>query len=249
MSDSASRSESRLTFKQRIGRWVFPRLPITRFLFDILRDEGNSIIVGAHNAVLPGRRRRLRKIRAGWELRVNVACGPQVLPGFVNLDLHQTHPDIVAWDSRRSLPLADGSARGIRVEQFVEHLETREELPAFLRDCHRALRSDGVLRIIVPDAERYLQAYCRGDLSGFRELEVPDPFPGDLPTRMDVINHIFHQWHEHRWAYDFETLAHRLNAAGFRSVERSGYRRSRDPELANDRDVHAPYSLYIEAVK
>ena len=106
-----------------------------------------------------------------------------------------------------------------------------------------------ILRIIVPDTERYLQAYCRGDLSGFWELEVPNPFPEDLPTRMDIINHVFHQWHEHRWAYDFETLVHRLNAAGFTRVERSGYLQSHDSKLAQDRDVHAPYSLYVEAIK
>ena len=122
-------------------------------------------------------------------------------------------------------------------------------MPSFLRDCYRGLRRGGVLRIIVPDAERYLHAYCRPDLSGFRELEVPDPFPCDLPTRMDVINHVFHQWHEHRWGYDFETLEHRLNQAGFTQVERSVYRQSREPALAEDRDVHKPYSLYVEAIK
>jgi hypothetical protein len=66
---------------------------------------------------------------------------------------------------------------------------------------------------------------------------------------MDVVNHVFHQWHEHRWAYDFETLAHRLRAAGFLRVERMAYRRSIDPRLACDRTVHAPYSLYVDAVK
>jgi predicted SAM-dependent methyltransferase len=242
-------ASSGLTIKQRVGRWLFPRLPITRFLFDILRDETGAWIVRIKNACLPAQRRRLRRLRAGRELYVNVACGPQVLDGFVNLDLHPAGGEVVAWDARRSLPLADGSARGIRAEQFVEHLETLEELPAFLRDCHRTLAPGGVLRVIVPDAERYLQAYCRSDLSGFRELEVPDPFPDDLPTRMDVINHVFHQRHEHRWAYDFETLAHRLRAAGFVTVERKGYRCSGDARLAQDRDVHAPYSLYVEAIR
>jgi predicted SAM-dependent methyltransferase len=238
-----------LTLKQRIGKWLFPRLPITRFLFDILRDEVAARIVRAKNVSLPGRRRRLSRLRAQRELYINVACGPQVLPDFVNLDLRPARREVIAWDGRRSLPLADGAARGIRVEQFVEHLETHEELPAFLRDCHRALAPGGVLRVIVPDAERYLHAYCRPDLSGFRELEVPDPFPDDLPTRMDVINHVFHQWHEHRWAYDFETLAHRLTAAGFGAVERSRFRCSHDARLAQDRDVHAPYSLYVEAIR
>jgi len=171
------------------------------------------------------------------------------LTDFVNLDLFACSSEVIPWDCRRSLPLGDRSAIGIRVEQFLEHLETREELPAFLRECHRALRPGGVLRIIVPDAERYLQAYCRGDLVGFRELGVPDPFPEDLPTRMDIVNHVFHQWDEHRWGYDFETLAHRLRAAGFERIERAEYKASRDPELGQDREEHAPYSLYVEAVR
>ena len=247
--DTANPRPASLTLKQRIGTLLFPRLPITRFLFNILRDETAAWIVRTKNACLPWRRRRLRRVRAMRDVCVNVACGPQVLDGFVNVDLHHDNPEVVAWDSRRSLPIGDGAARGIRVEQFVEHLETQEELPAFLADCRRALASGGVLRIIVPDAERYLQAYCRADLQGFWDLEVPNPFPDDLPTRMDIINHVFHQWDEHRWAYDFETLAHRLKAAGFTRVERSAYLSSREPALGQDRAVHAPYSLYVEAVK
>lgn len=238
-----------MTLKQRIGRWVFARMPITRFLFDQLRVEVNAMLRSIENGVLPGRRRRLKNLRRARELLVNVACGPHILPDFVNLDLIASGPTVVGWDCRRHLPLADGSAAGIRAEQFVEHLETREELPAFLVDCRRALRSGGVLRIIVPDAERHLHAYCRGDLSGFRELAVPDPFPDDLPTRMDIINHVFHQWHEHRWGYDFETLSHRLHSAGFQNIRQVGYRESADARLAQDRAVHAPYSLYVEATK
>src|SRR5439155_20636351 len=52
-----------------------------------------------------------------------------------------------------------------------------------------------------------------------------------------------------RWGYDFETLAHRLRAAGFERIERAEYKISRDPELGQDREEHAPYSLYVEAVR
>jgi predicted SAM-dependent methyltransferase len=245
----ATDARQALTLKQRAGRLLFPRLPITRFLFDILRDETAAWWVRAKNAWLPWRVRRLRVLREKHEVYVNVACGPQVLADYVNLDLRSTNPSVITCDARRDLPISDGAARGIRAEQFVEHLETREELPAFLSSCYRKLAPGGVLRIIVPDAGRYLHAYCREDLFGFWELEVPNPFPDDLPTRMDVINHVFHQWHEHRWGYDFETLEHRLRAAGFIRIERAGYRSSRDPRLAQDRDVHAPYSLYVEAIR
>lgn len=238
-----------MTFKQRIGQHLFARIPITRFLFDQLRVEINAVNVRLANNLLPSRRRRLKEIRQKRDLLVNVACGSQILKDFINLDFIPYHSDVVAWDCRFGLPLVDKTAIGIRAEHFVEHLEPREELPSFLKDCLRVLKAGGVLRIIVPDAERYLWAYCRSDLVGFQELAVPDPFPDDLPTRMDIINHVFHQWHEHRWGYDFETLAHRLKNAGFSHVEKMSYQQSLDPILANDRDVHAPYSLYVDAVK
>jgi predicted SAM-dependent methyltransferase len=236
------------TVKQRFGHWLFAHLPITRFLFDQLRFEANAWLVRFENAILPGRRRRLRQIRAMRHVLVNVACGPQILEGFVNVELVGPPPR-VRWDCRTSVPIADDSAAGIRVEHFVEHIEPREHLPAFLRDCHRALEAGAVLRVIVPDAERYLRAYCEPGLDGLRQMAVPIPFPSDLPTRMDVINHVFHSWHEHRWAYDFETITHRLRHAGFTEIERSAFGRSRVPALAQDREHHQPYSLYVEAIK
>jgi predicted SAM-dependent methyltransferase len=236
--------------KQRVGAAIIPRLPMTRYLFDQIRVELNAASVALSNLVLPSNRARLRALRRASDLYANVACGPFAISGFVNVDLYPYSPDIVRWDCRRRLPFADETVAGCRVEHFLEHLEVREELPDFLRDVLRVLRPDGVLRIIVPDAEKYLRAYCAEGLAGFEALGTPSvPFPCDLPTRMDVVNHIFHQWHEHRWGYDFESLSDRLLRAGFRQAVRSAYRESSDPKLAVDREQHAPYSLYVEAFK
>jgi len=238
-----------VSFKQQVGRALLPRLPVTRFLFDQLRTEAAARSLAVTNIVSPSRRRRLSQLAARRGLLVNVACGPHVLEGFINLDLHPAAAAVIAWDCRTRLPLGDASAAGIRAEHFIEHLEAREELPSFLADCFRALQPGGVLRAIVPDAGRFLHAYCDPATDAFHALAVPDPFPDDLPTRMDVINHVFHQWHEHRWAYDFETIAHRLRRAGFSAVAQTRFRCSTLPALAADRDVHAPYSLYVDAVK
>src|SRR5712691_4187670 len=153
-----------MTIKRRFGQWLFAHLPITRFLFDQLRLELNVILRHLGNFILPWRRLRLRRIRRAHDLRVNVACSLYILPGFVNVDLFPCCSEVVGWDCRRSLPLADNSAIGIRVEHYIEHLEPCEELPAFLKDCLRVLRPSGILRVIIPDAERYLRAYCRDDL-------------------------------------------------------------------------------------
>jgi predicted SAM-dependent methyltransferase len=234
--------------RRGIGR-ALNAVPVTPLLRELIRDEIRAAWVRAGNRVIPSRRQRIRRIRRTPGQLVNVACGPQVLSGFLNLDANDRIPGVTPWDCRRALPLDEGAAAGIRVEHFVEHLEPREELPRFLEAAHRALQPGGVLRVVVPDAGRYLEAYCRPDLTGFTALSVPDPFPHDLPTRMDVVNHVFHQWSEHRWGYDFETLADRLRRAGFRTVTRTAYQHSLDPRLACDRSVHAPYSLYVDAQK
>lgn len=47
----------------------------------------------------------------------------------------------------------------------------------------------------------------------------------------------------------FGTLSLRPGTAGFGAIEPVGYQRSLLRALAQDRDVHAPYSLYVDAVK
>src|SRR5687768_7964318 len=129
-------------------------LPITPLLRDLLRDEVRAAWIRAGNHVMPWRRATILRIRCAPGQLVNVACGPHVLPGFLNLDTNDSVHGVVPWDCRRSLPLEEGMAAGIRAEHFVEHLEPRDELPRFLEAAHRALEPGGVLRIIVPDAAR-----------------------------------------------------------------------------------------------
>lgn len=237
--------------KKSLGRVVHAHLPVTRFLFDQIRLEINAEATTLMNALLPSHRRELRRLRSSTNLYANVACGPFPISGFVNLDLFSRGRDVVAVDCRRRLPFTDETVVGIRVEHFVEHLERCEELPAFLTDCLRTLQAGGVLRIIVPDAERFLNAYCSGGYDRFAELGYTLPFPGNLRTRMDVVNYVFHQAHEHRWGYDYETLADRLSEAGFSQIARVAFREgARGGALSvHDREVHAPYSLYVEASK
>ncbi len=83
----------------------------------------------------------------------------------------------------------------MRAEHFVARLEPREELASFLADCERALEPGGVLPIIVFGAEAYLRAY-RQDDDGYRQFGLSIPYPSDLPTRMDIINQVFHQWYD-----------------------------------------------------
>lgn len=237
------------TVRQWIGRRVMAALPVSHSTISLVRQEASAIGTRWRYRWLPWWRTRAAALRRLQRIWVNVASGPYPLEGFINVDVRALAPGVVPWDCRTSLPFADGAVAGIRIEHFAEHLDPREELPALLQDCYRCLAPGGVLRLIVPDAGAYLRAYAAGTDDALGAIGVPIPFPDDLPTRMDVVAFAFHQWHEHRWGYDTESLTARLQAAGFRDVEAATYGVSRAEPLGRDRAEHAPYSLYVEGVR
>jgi len=148
------------------------------------------------------------------------------------------------------MPFADSSVARILAEHVVEHMDFRSDIPGVFSDWYRVLRPGGIARIVVPDARRFLVAYVSGNSELWRNLGWDlNALPDDIYTPMHVINHIFHQSGEHLFAYDFETLSWALHRAGFPEVEQASFRKSRDPELAIDQENHAPYSLYVEAMK
>lgn len=236
--------------KQFCGRILIPMLPINRHVFNHLRWETNAIWVRVNNRINPWYIfNRIKKMR-GENLSVNVACGPFGKEGWINLDLMNLKNVTLRYDCRKSLPLRKDSVLRIRCEQFLEHLDFEEEAPLFLRSCLRSLKKGGVLRIIVPDAERYLLAYQSARKKDWLNLGWDlDKLPTGFTTQMDIINHVFRQCEEHMYAYDFETLSTLLKKIGFSKIIKSEWGKSVDPELCDDLTNHKPDSLYVEATK
>ncbi len=66
---------------------------------------------------------------------------------------------------------------------------------------------------------------------------------------MEVVNSIFRQGTEHKFAYDAETLILDLTRAGFSFVIHQDFGKSVMPALIIDRPERATESLYVEALK
>ena len=152
-----------------------------------------------------GKRNRLRKVR-GNHLLLHLGCGEITHNGWINVDI-DTPLGYVA-DFRDPIPLADGCAQHIHCEHALEHLEY-EEAVSFLRECYRLLATGGSLRLILPDAEKYLRAYCE-DVEFFKLLRHLGGAVRPLETRMEIINQMFRMGGAHRFAWDFETLEYNL---------------------------------------
>ena len=164
-----------------------------------LRKRGLSLVRTAPCEMGPESIERLRAAgaRAGPEgLKLHFGCGPRVLKGWLNIDLQWcddprytdpygdkysadvrgTRDDFFAFDvTAMPLPLPDNSARVIFNEDFIEHLDQRQQV-LFLAETLRVLKPGGVHRINTPDLLTSMR----------RHSDFSRGFAGRVPGGMDA---------------------------------------------------------------
>jgi len=153
-------------------------------------------------------------------LLLNIGCGRLVRSGWVNIDYDPIDGESLYFDAIDTLPIENGVVRHIHCEHFLEHLEYRDAVH-FLRECYRVLADCGTMRIIVPDAERYLRAYCAGDDEFFERLIDLGGHVEPLRPKIRVCNQMFRMFGDHRFAWDFEALKMAASECGFSQIIRS----------------------------
>jgi ubiquinone/menaquinone biosynthesis C-methylase UbiE len=185
--------------------------------------------------------------RGKSELLLNIGCGRLIRDGWINIDYREGTAFYL--DVLDGLPIADSSVRHIHCEHFLEHLEYGDAR-SFLAECHRVLGLAGTMRVIVPDAEKYMQAYCADDAEFFAKLIDLGGHVEPLRPKMRVCNHSFRMWGAHRFAWDFECLQSVIADVGFSRIRRSALN-DVDARFAIDgQDWWRPYeSLYANLTK
>jgi len=129
--------------------------------------------------------------------RVNLGCGPNAPPGWLNVDGSwnawiSNHPFLrklltvvhiigdgtagAEWNVRpyvhdltKPLPLKDGSASAIYGSHVLEHLYLADA-QRLLSECRRVLRPGGVIRLVVPDLRSIVTTYLKAKNGGTQSL-------------------------------------------------------------------------------
>jgi len=201
--------------------------------------------------------RRLEALNGKNRIKLNLGCGLDLKPGWVNIDLTLTPPQVAAnapvgtvfinHDLRLGLPLEDGCSDLIYSSHFFEHLNYKQGLQ-LMRECYRLLRAEGVFRISLPTFNRLFDAYLRRDKAYFDLVDIravmPEVEPG-TETLVDQINYGVYQFGEHKCIYDEEKVCLLLRSIGFSSANVSSYNEEIDPAD----ELRRRYSFYVEAVK
>jgi predicted SAM-dependent methyltransferase len=226
---------------RRLVRVLFTHrfLALARWEFLFLRLRVTNALTG-RNASL--KRFALSRSRPRY---LNFGSGPRGKsePNWVNIDGFPGTNVHYCVDFQRKLPMANDTFNGIFCEHVIEHF-TLEEGTRICGELYRCLAEDGVLRVVVPDADFVMRSY----------YETPDALvarrgPRDA-TPMEVVNSYFRQRYEHQFLYDWATMYKMLCQAGFTDVRRAGFRSGFGPEeLRIDDEKYGPESLYVEARK
>jgi SAM-dependent methyltransferase len=148
-------------------------------------------------------------------------------------DLLETHI-FIHHDLSHSIPLKDETADFIYSSHFLEHL-FRPDAERLLKECLRALKAGGVVRVCVPDLAHAISLFAAGEkekmLGNYFFVDDKDSFLA-----------------RHKYMYDFELLKSLLEKAGFTQVTRCTYQQGRTPDITL-LDNRPEETLFVEAVK
>lgn len=203
----------------------------------------------------------------------NIALNGDRLARFNSL------PDnILVHDLSKGIPAEDESVDGVYHSHLFEHLD-RDVAARFLKETHRVLKPNGIVRIVVPD----LEYACRNMLEHIHQCETEereqarhDEYVAEIieqcvrreaagtsrqrPLRRKLENLLLgdarRRGETHQWMYDKINLSNKLRRAGFSSTQVCSYRDSQlldwntyGLDVTESGSEYKPGSLYMEARK
>ena len=89
---------------------------------------------------------------------LNLGCGPCYNKEWINIDFVAISEDVIAHDLSRGIPFPDDEFDAVYHSHLLEHFDVTTA-HVFMRECHRVLRLNGIIRVVVPDLEAIATAY------------------------------------------------------------------------------------------
>ena len=175
--------------------------------------------------------------------RLNWGCGGDPRPGWINSDAIGAPGVDIVCDIRDGLPLEEDSIDYAVSIHSLPEVPYDDLIPVLVELC-RVLKPGGVLRVTLPDLEKGLDAYRRGDRDYFL---VPDEEWEDLGSKL-IVQLVWYGYSRTLFVRGF--VEELLLKAGFSDVRHVGYRETAStyPEII-DLDNRERESLFVEASK
>lgn len=173
--------------------------------------------------------------------RLHCGCGPHAAAGWLNADVRPLPGVDLVGDIRDGLPLADASMDCAVAIHVLQDLPWGD-IPGALAEVRRVLKPGAPLRLGLPDLDRAVDAYRRGD-AGF--FQVPD---ADAPSIGAKLVTQLVWYGTARTPFTFDFARDMLVRAGYVGIARCAFHETTtaidDIVSLDDRERE---SLFVEA--
>ena len=178
-------------------------------------------------------------------MKLNLGCGPQVPDSWLNVDYalgakfmkvpffralnKKVRLFDLDWDEKiylhdltKKFPWADSSIDIVYSSHTLEHF-SKEHGRRFIHECHRVLRNNGILRIVVPDLRQFVDEYIEGLIHADDFVEklgvlYDETSDNGFKRRLSPILQF-----PHKCMYDSERLIEVFGEIGFEASSRSAF--------------------------
>jgi predicted SAM-dependent methyltransferase len=159
----------------------------------------------------------LRNLAGQADLKLQLGCGANVLPGWINTDVMPAG-GVDHLDFTKPLPCADNSIAAIFCEHTIEHI-TKTDALRLLKEIFRILKRGAYLRIVTPSLENFCRFVLEPNTeAATKYLDFSRRYSKNPNASMsDAINRIFYE-HGHRHIYSITELGKMLGDVGFAPV-------------------------------
>jgi len=218
----------------------------------------------------------MKKERKKEEILLHIGCGLEFVEGWENIDASPSlkiskipligRPLVSmmgganwskkAGDLLKGLSIAPGSCTLMYASHVFEHLSIADFYVA-LEKVYLYLKPGGILRIIVPDLEKYIEAYIKNRSDKELATKAATDFMhhswiGHQGSRRSFDRRLRDAFsnHRHQWMWDEPSLKNALAKQGFINIRRCNYREWSDPRFAAvEKEIRHADSVCIEGIK
>ncbi len=175
---------------------------------------------------------------------LNLGSGSINLSEFVNADFYRLHKlfsrDRADWmlDITKPLKCEDNFWDGVLMEHTNEHILYSDNYN-LLKELFRTMKPGGVIRIVVPDLDKYLE---------WNDIRKTVPKMDRYKSLPEAICNLT-QNHLHMSVWNYDLMKEVLSSVGFTDIQKTTFKKGMMEELLVDCENHEWQSLYIEGRK
>lgn len=199
-----------------------------------------------------------------------------VLTGFLKggrlKKIDKLPESIVVYDLSKGVPYEDNTFEMVYSSHVLEHIDKQFSFD-FMRECHRVLKPNGILRIVVPDLELLVKNYLNSFSADIGEHETATSDLLEQMVRKEAsgtskqaktlrkVENFFlgdarKRGETHQWMYDRVSLPNLFLTSGFKEIKIMSFNTSKLESWNNfgldcnkDGLEYKTGSLYVEGIK